>query len=209
MIAWLQNNMMAILTVWGVLWALSSCLQNVFPVGSWPYKVCHVVLALSPADFAKALKIVGTAMIPPTLALLLVVGVLVSACGGSQTAAAASAANVQAAAKQAVATASEAWNAAAGACLAAAGVTDAGASNPALAHECAVVLQPAHDAIVAAGVAANAWDSVAQNNYACLMAQVSDGLGLAIRLLPGMPAAAGDARIVAAQFGATCPDGGK
>ena len=50
---WLESHLTTILTVWSALWALASVLQSVFPSGSVAWKVCHVVLALSPADFRK------------------------------------------------------------------------------------------------------------------------------------------------------------
>ena len=206
MLTWLQNNMMSVLTVWGLLWALASACQNAFAPGSVGYKACHVVLALSPADFAMALRVVGTSMVPPTLALLLLVGVSSSACGGATPAAASP--KAQETAQAAVATAAAAWNLAANVCMGVAGVTDAGVVNPALAHECAVVLQPTHDAIVAAGVASNVWDAASQNNFACLMGQIGYGLSRAIQTLPPLPTSVADAAIVAQQFGAACKDGG-
>lgn len=138
------------------------------------------------------------------------VGALValSACtlfGGAKTPAVA-----PKAATDAVNVAAEAWNVAASGCLDAAGVDQANGTvaNPALAHECFVVLQPVHDAIVGAQVAVSVWDSAAQANYPCLMRAVATGLTDAVAMLHA-PQAVADAALVALQFGRACTDGGK
>jgi len=85
---------------------------------------------------------------------------------------------------------------------------DAAPGNPAMAHECYVVLQPIHDAIVGAQVAVSVWDNVAQANFPCLMQQIAVGLGDAVAMLHAPPAVS-DAALVALQFGHSCADGGR
>lgn len=116
----------------------------------------------------------------------------------------------QDAAGKAVTVAAKAWNVAAEGCLAAAGVDqEAGTvSNPALAHECFVVLQPVHDSIVGSQVAVSVWDAAAQANYPCLMRAVAVGLSDAVEILHAPPLVA-DASLIALQFGRACTDGGK
>jgi hypothetical protein len=195
---WLMQHTTQILFVWGVIWALSTALQNVFPPGSALFKACHVVLALSPLDFVKAMKQLGLALVPP-LAVMLLVG-----CGGSQT----TPQTPQNAAFDAVATAADAWGLAATTCLDLAGANkDGSAYNAALAHECRVVLAPVEDSITAAMTAATIWDDAAQANYACLMGQVGRGLTQAVQLFH-LPQSVADAATVAGQFGARCHDAG-
>lgn len=209
---WLQSHLTVILTVWGALWALATALQSAFPAASVPYKVVHVVLAVSPLDFMKAIKTMGASLVPPVAVLCLIVGVgSVSACSlfGSPAPAAPDP-KAQQTAQAIVSTTAEAWNLAADACMAAAGADfDAGtASNPALAKACGNVLMPIHDTIVEAQVAVSVWDDAAKGNLPCLMASVAEGLTNAAALFH-VPQPVLDAAVVAASFGHTCADGGK
>lgn len=135
-----------------------------------------------------------------------VVGTLLSGCGGAQ----APAANAQAVAAKTVNLAADAWNLASSSCLTLAGVVDGGpASNPQFAHECYLVLQPVHDAIVGAQVAVSVWDSAAQANLPCLMKNIATGLSDAVLVLHAPPAVT-DAAIAVAAFSHGCVvDAGK
>jgi hypothetical protein len=68
--SWLNDHATTILTYWGAVWALASVLQGV-PI-SWVQKACHVVLALSPGDFVKAIKTVGAGVVPPVAGACLI-----------------------------------------------------------------------------------------------------------------------------------------
>lgn len=133
-----------------------------------------------------------------------VVGSALSGCAAASP----KPANAQQVAAQSVKVAADAWNLAASSCLALAGVTDAGAANPTLAHECAVVLQPIHDAIIGAQVAVSVWDNVAQANFPCLMQSIATGLSDAVVIFHAPPAVA-DAALIALQFSHGCGDAGK
>ncbi len=143
-----------------------------------------------------------------TFACAALVGVAGSFCNGCASAPSAPPANAQAVAQESVKVAADAWNLATSSCLALAGVTDAGAANPAMAHECYVVLQPIHDAIISAQVAVSVWDDVAQKNFPCLMASIARGLSDAVVIFHAPPAV-GDAALIALQFSRGCAaDGG-
>lgn len=74
---WLTAHWTGILTVWGLIWAVATALQNVNV--TWVKTACHVILALSPLDVVKALKQLGVALVPPVACLAL----FLLACGAS------------------------------------------------------------------------------------------------------------------------------
>ena len=67
MIAWIQANPLLALTVWGGINAgLLSPLAKAIPPTSWYGKILHTLVALSPVDAVKAMKVIGTELTPPT-----------------------------------------------------------------------------------------------------------------------------------------------
>lgn len=64
------------LTLWGAAWAVASVTQNAAKPGTAYWKACHVVLSISPLDFVKAVRTLGSSLVPPVacLALFLLLG---------------------------------------------------------------------------------------------------------------------------------------
>ena len=201
---WLQAHLTMILTVWGAVWALATALQSAFPPASWAWKACHAVLAVSPLDFMKAIKTVGTSLVPPAAAILLVLVASTSACGNA--APAKTAAQARAEARAAVVSVESAWMLVAQTC-----VTVAKSDDDPILAKCAAVLDPVKADLEAADDVVNAWtDATSNAPLACKVSKALSDIESAGAILGVKSTTLTDAEtLVGIVAAGACPDGGK
>ncbi len=159
------------LAVWAALYALATLTQNVAKEGSGYWKFCHAVLGLSPGDFVKVFKTIGTSFVPPTMAVLFVLALPTFGCSSTPAPQMVS----RATARAAVDVAKDAWVTASDVCKA------AGTADPAVGAKCAEPLDVAHDLIVASALAVDTnWDG----NAACSLAKATLLVSTAATFVP-------------------------
>lgn len=166
---WLNAHWTDILTVWGGVWALATVLQGSFPPGSVGYRVCHVILALNPGDFVKASKQLGSQLVPPTMALLLVFGLSTSACAPAKSA---PATDPRVLARAAVSTLTDAWKVSAQACLDLANMQH----DDSIRVKCEKLETPARQMLIAASDGVDMWTESDQRNFPCLITSAAASL---------------------------------
>ena len=135
----------------------------------------------------------------------IVLAVALMGCGNSSPAV-----SPQAPARAAVALLAQSWIFLAKACIAMVEASPDQATGAIIGAKCEAALDPAHDAIVAAGDAADAWTSASQGQFACSIAQGASGIAAIVPMLPpaSVPPAITSALALAAMYGASCVDGG-
>jgi hypothetical protein len=199
---WLESHLTTILTVWSALWALASVLQSVFPSGSVAWKVCHVVLALSPADFVKALKTVGSGVVPPVAGAMLCLALVGCASASPPPGAPGSAVDPRALARASVSLLEDAWVASAKGCLAAAEADQ----DDTIRAKCESVLTPARNMLLAASDGVDVWTDADQRNFPCLITSAAAGIGQVTTVVPGLhlPQLVSDGLSLAQSYAGRC-----